>query len=206
MRIEKFSVGILGTNCYLAVNEETLETVIVDPGACPKKLLSYIAEENLKPAAILLTHGHFDHIMGVDGFLKEFSIPVYVHEDDRDAMNDARLNQSRTYTSGYTFSDAVYVKDQEILKLAGYDMEVIHTPGHTMGCCCYYIASEDVLFSGDTLFQNSVGRTDFENSSTSALVRSVRERLFVLPDDTHVYPGHSVETMIGYEKTHNPYV
>ena len=75
-----------------------------------------------------------------------------------------------------------------------------------MGCCCYYIASEDVLFSGDTLFQNSVGRTDFENSSTSALVRSVRERLFVLPDDTHVYPGHSGETMIGYEKTHNPYV
>ena len=180
--------------------------MIEDPGACPKKLLSYIAEENLKPAAILLTHGHFDHIMGVDGFLKEFSIPVYVHEDDRDAMNDARLNQSRTYTSGYTFSDAVYVKDQEILKLAGYDMEVIHTPGHTMGCCCYYIASEDVLFSGDTLFQNSVGRTDFENSSTSALVRSVRERLFVLPDDTHVYPGHSGETMIGYEKTHNPYV
>lgn len=206
MKIEKFSVGILGTNCYLAVNEETKETVIIDPGACPKKLMSHIKEEGYKPAAILLTHGHFDHIMGIDGFLEEFSIPVYVHEDDRDAMNDARLNQSRTYTSGYTFSDADYIKDGETLVLAGIAFEVIHTPGHTMGCCCYYVPSENVLFSGDTLFQNSVGRTDFENSSASDLVRSVRERLFVLPDETHVYPGHSGETMIGYEKMHNPYV
>lgn len=206
MKIEKFSVGILGTNCYLAVNEETKETVIIDPGACPKKLMSHIKEEGYKPAAILLTHGHFDHIMGIDGFLEEFSIPVYVHEDDRDAMNDARLNQSRTYTSGYTFSDADYIKDGETLVLAGIAFEVIHTPGHTIGCCCYYVPSENVLFSGDTLFQNSVGRTDFENSSASDLVRSVRERLFVLPDETHVYPGHSGETMIGHEKMHNPYV
>ncbi len=206
MKVEKFSVGILGTNCYLAVNEETKETVIIDPGACPKKLMSHIKEEGYKPAAILLTHGHFDHIMGIDGFLEEFSIPVYVHEDDRNAMNDARLNQSRTYTSGYTFSDADYVKDGETLVLAGITFEVIHTPGHTMGCCCYYVPSENVLFSGDTLFQNSVGRTDFENSSASDLVRSVRERLFVLPDETHVYPGHSGETMIGHEKMHNPYV
>lgn len=207
MKIKKFSVGILGTNCYLLINEETHETVIIDPGACPKKVLSFIEEGGLKPVAILLTHGHFDHIMGIDGFLEEFpSMPVYVHEDDKDVMNDARLNQSRTYTSGYTFADAVYIRDKEVLELAGYEIEVIHTPGHTMGCCCYYIASEKVLFSGDTLFQCSVGRTDFVNSSRDALERSVRERLFILPDETHVYPGHSGETIIGYEKTHNPYV
>lgn len=206
MRVEKFSVGILGTNCYLAIHEETKETVVIDPGACPKKLVSYIKEEDLKPAAILLTHGHFDHMMGIDGFLEEYSMPVYVHEADKDAMNDSRLNQSKTYTAGYTFPDAVYVKDKEKLELAGVGFEVIHTPGHTMGCCCYYVPSEGVLFSGDTLFQNSVGRTDFENSSTSALVRSVREKLFVLPDKTLVYPGHSGETTIGHEKMHNPYV
>lgn len=205
MNIKTLHLGALNANCYI-VQTAPQQCIAVDIGGTPRMVIEYLKMTGLKLTKILLTHGHFDHIMGVDGFLKEFSIPVYVHEDDRDAMNDARLNQSRTYTSGYTFSDAVYVKDQEILKLAGYDMEVIHTPGHTMGCCCYYIASEDVLFSGDTLFQNSVGRTDFENSSTSALVRSVRERLFVLPDDTHVYPGHSGETMIGYEKTHNPYV
>lgn len=206
MKVEKFSVGILGTNCYLAIHEETKETVVIDPGGCPKKLLSHIKEEGLKPEAILLTHGHFDHIMGIDGFLEEFPMPVYVHEADKDAMNDARLNQSGTYTAGYTFSDAEYVKDKEKLTLAGIGFEVIHTPGHTMGCCCYYVPSEDVLFSGDTLFQNSVGRTDFENSSTSALIRSVREKLFLLPDETLVYPGHSAETTIGHEKMHNPYV
>lgn len=206
MRIEKFSVGILGTNCYLVINEETREMAVIDPGGYSKKLAEYIKEEKLKPAAILLTHGHFDHIMGIDGFLRDFHVPVYVHEDDADVMTDARLNLSRTYTSGYTFPDAEYVKDKERLEFAGFTFEVIHTPGHTKGGCCYYISSEHVLFSGDTLFQNSVGRTDFENSSTSDLIRSVREKLFVLPEETHVYPGHSGETMIGYEKTHNPYV
>lgn len=206
MRIEKFSVGILGTNCYLVINEETREMAVIDPGGYSKKFAEYIKEEKLKPAAILLTHGHFDHIMGIDGFLRDFHVPVYVHEDDADVMTDARLNLSRTYTSGYTFPDAEYVKDKERLEFAGFTFEVIHTPGHTKGGCCYYISSEHVLFSGDTLFQNSVGRTDFENSSTSDLIRSVREKLFVLPEETHVYPGHSGETMIGYEKTHNPYV
>lgn len=206
MRIERFSVGILGTNCYLAVNEKTKEIVIVDPGACPKKLMAHVKEAGYKPAAILLTHGHFDHMMGIDGFLEEFPMPVYVHEDEKDAMTDPRLNQSGIYTSGYTFSDAAYVKGGESLMLAGMEFEVIHTPGHTMGCCCYYMPSENVLFSGDTLFQNSVGRTDFENSSASALVRSIKDKLFVLPDETHVYPGHSAETMMGHEKMHNPYV
>ena len=206
MRIERFSVGILGTNCYLVINEETKETVVVDPGGYSKRLAEFIKEEELRPAAILLTHGHFDHIMGIDSFLSDYRVPVYVHEDDADAMTDARLNQSKTYTKGYTFQDAEYIKDKDSLELAGFTFEVIHTTCHTMGCCCYYIPAEHALFSGDTLFQNSVGRTDFENSSTNALLRSIKERLFVLPEETHVYPGQSGETMIGYEKTHNPYV
>ena len=121
-------------------------------------------------------------------------------------MNDPRLNQSSTYTAGYTFSGAQYLRDRQTLALAGYTFEVIHTPGHTWGGCCYYIASEKVLFSGDTLFQCSVGRTDFETSSTSDLMYSVREKLLKLPDETHVYPGHMGETTIGYEKVHNPFV
>ena len=144
--------------------------------------------------------------MGIDGFLSEFDVPVYVHEDDADAMEDPALNQSSTYTSGYTFGKAQYLRDRQTLELAGYTFQVIHTPGHTKGGCCYYVASEDVLFSGDTLFQNSVGRTDFVNSSTSDLVHSVREKLFLLPDDTIVYPGHMGETKIGHEKKYNPYV
>lgn len=206
MKVEKFVTGIISTNCYLAINEETKQTVVIDPAACPSYLMNHIKSEGLKVEAILLTHGHFDHIMGIDGFLSEFDVPVYVHEDDADAMEDPVLNQSSTYTSGYTFGKARYLRDRQTLELAGYTFQVIHTPGHTKGGCCYYVASEDVLFSGDTLFQNSVGRTDFVNSSTSDLMHSVREKLFLLPDDTIVYPGHMGETKIGYEKKHNPYV
>jgi len=206
MKIKKFPVGILGTNCYLVTNEETKETVIIDPGGSSKRLFHYMEEEELKIVAICLTHGHFDHIMGIDSILEKYPVTVYVHEDDGDVLKDARVNQSAIYTKGYTFSGAVYIKDCQVLNLAGYDFEVIHTPGHTRGSCSYYVKDEGVLFSGDTLFQNSVGRTDFENSSTSDLLRSIRERLFVLPNETHVYPGHSGETLIGHEKMHNPYV
>ncbi len=206
MKVERFVTGIISTNCYLAVNEDTKQAVIVDPAACPKKMLDFIEEKELKIEAILLTHGHFDHIMGIDGFLGKYPVSVYVHEDEERVMNDARLNQSSVYTAGYTFSGAQYLRDRQTLKLAGYKFEVIHTPGHTWGGCCYYVASEDVLFSGDTLFQCSVGRTDFETSSTSDLMYSVKEKLLKLPDETHVYPGHMGETTIGYEKLHNPYI
>lgn len=206
MKVEKFVTGIISTNCYLVINEDTKQAVVIDPAACPSYLMSHIKSEGLKIEAILLTHGHFDHIMGIDGFLSEFDVPVYVHEEDADAMEDPVLNQSSTYTSGYTFGKARYLRDRQTLELAGYTFQVIHTPGHTKGGCCYYVASENVLFSGDTLFQNSVGRTDFDNSSTSDLVHSIREKLFLLPDDTMVYPGHMGETKIGHEKKYNPYV
>lgn len=206
MRVERFVTGIISTNCYFVINEETKQTVIIDPAACPKKILEFIDEEGLKIEAILLTHGHFDHIMGIDGFLGHFKVPVYVHEEDERVINDPVLNQSSIYTSGYTFSGAQYLRDRQTLELAGYVFEVIHTPGHTWGGCCYYVASEKALFSGDTLFQESIGRTDFETSSMSDMMYSVREKLFKLPDETHVYPGHMGETTIGHEKTHNPYV
>ena len=206
MKIEKFVTGIISTNCYLVSNEETRQAVIIDPAAVPRALTETVEQENLEIQAVLLTHGHFDHILGLDTLLKLWQVPVYVEEEDQEILMDTQLNQSAIYTAGYTFSGARSVRDGEVLSLADYDFQVFHTPGHTRGGCCYYVASEHVLFSGDTLFQNSVGRTDFVNSSTSDLIRSIREKLLPLPDDTVVYPGHMGETTIGHERKYNPFL
>ena len=206
MKIEKFVTGIISTNCYLVSNEETRQAVIIDPAAVPRALTETVERENLEIQAVLLTHGHFDHILGLDTLLKLWQVPGYVEEEDQEILMDTQLNQSAIYTAGDTFSGARSVRDGEVLSLAGYDFQVFHTPGHTRGGCCYYVASEHVLFSGDTLFQNSVGRTDFVNSSTSDLIRSIREKLLPLPDDTVVYPGHMGETTIGHERKYNPFL
>lgn len=206
MKVEIFVTGIISTNCYVVSNEETKEAVIIDPAAYPKKMRAYLHENELQVKAILLTHGHFDHIMGIDGILEEYQVPVYVHEEEAGLIQDPILNESNTYTNGYTFGNAEYTRDGQILELIGYKFRVIHTPGHTSGGVSYYVESENVLFSGDTLFHGSVGRTDFKTSSMSSLVHSIREKLFLLPDETVVYPGHMGATSIGTEKQINPYV
>lgn len=206
MRIKKFVIGMIGTNCYVVSNEETKKCFLIDPAVCDPGMMAYIKEEGLELQAILLTHGHFDHIMGIDGVRVEFPVPVYASEKEKDVLQDAGLNLSTAYGGGYTFSKATYVQDGQILEIAGVKIQVIETPGHTAGGCCYYIAEEAVLFSGDSLFRASVGRTDFPTGSSSQLVRSVREKLLVLPEDTMVYPGHMEESTIEYEKKYNPFV
>lgn len=206
MKIEKFVIGMIGTNCYIVENEETRECFLIDPAACPPEMVTHIRQKGLHVQAILLTHGHFDHIMGIDGFLKEFPVPVYAHEEEKALLNDAELNASAEYSAGYTFSGAEYVRDGQILELAGIEIQVLYTPGHTIGGCCYYLQEEGVLFSGDTLFYGSTGRTDFPTGSQSRLIRSIREKLLVLPDETKVYPGHMSETSIGFERMYNPYL
>lgn len=205
MKIEKFVIGPIGTNCYIVINEETKECFVTDPGACPPELVSHIRSTDLKVQAVFLTHGHFDHIMGLDDFEKEFPVPVYAHEAEKELLENAQLNSSARYGRGYTYSGAEYLRDGQTVTSAGFEIHVIHTPGHTAGGCCYYIPAENTLFSGDTLFRASIGRTDFPTGSSS-LVRSVREKLMVLPEETRVYPGHMEETTIGYEKKYNPFV
>ena len=207
MKIENFVLGPVGTNCYIVSNEGTKECFLVDMAACPPELVSHIKNSGLTVKAVLLTHGHFDHIMGLDRFLEEFPAPVYACAAEKELLESAQLNSSSGMLGQpYTFHGAQYVKDGDLLDMAGMKIQVIQTPGHTIGGCCYYIADEQTLFSGDTLFRASIGRTDLPTGSMGALVRSVKEKILVLPDETRVYPGHMEETTVGYEKKYNPFL
>ena len=206
MKIERFVLGSLGTNCYLLINEETKEIVVVDPAICPAYVISHVKSNGFQPKAILLTHGHFDHVMGIDDWVKEFDIPVYLHEEEKDVLAKANLNLSYQFGKDYTYDDVQCLKSDEVIEIAGFSFRVIHTPGHTKGGCCYYVESEEVLISGDILFAQSVGRSDFPTGNMRTLVNSIKEKLFCLPDTVMVYPGHNDLTCIGDEKAYNPFI
>lgn len=206
MRIEKWVLGELATNGYIIKNEENRELVIVDPATCPELLLEHVKAEGYVPRAILLTHGHFDHVMGIDRLVAEFDLPVYLLEEEKEVLADPTQNLSAVFGTSYAYTKGEGLQDLDVISLAGLKIQVLHTPGHTKGGACYYLPEEHVLLSGDTLFARSVGRTDFPTGSMSTLVRSIKERLFALPEETKVYPGHGEETTIGEEKRENPYL
>ena len=207
--IMHFVLGSVMTNCYVVINRDTRDCVVIDPGGSGAAIADRIKEAGYKPVAILTTHGHFDHWDGVAALKASFDydIPSYIHEADRDTLSDSMLNVSTVFGVGNrTYKADRFLKDDEVLQLAGFEIRVIFTPGHTRGGCCYYFPDEGLLFSGDTLFCQSVGRTDMPGGSMSQLVASVRDKLFVLPDDTKVFPGHNETTTIGFEKENNYYV
>ena len=205
IEIKSMTLGMVATNCYLIINKENKEALLVDPADNALRISNVIEENGCTLKAILLTHGHFDHIMALNDLKKRYNVPVYAHEEEEDVLKQSSLNLSGSIGQIYTTQADVYVKDGEHLKLAGLDAIVLYTPGHTKGGVCYYFPEEKVLMSGDTLFHCSIGRTDFPTGSMSQLVRSVKEQLFVLPDDVQVYPGHDSVTSIGYEKQYNPF-
>ncbi len=207
LRVEQYVVGPVMTNCYFAVNEDTNEMLVIDPGDSAKQLIDKIKERALKPAAVLLTHGHFDHAWAAKEVAEEFSVPVYAEEHEKETLLSPEINLCGMMGQrGVVFHADVYVKDEDTLDLAGFSVKVLHTPGHTKGGCCYYIEKEQALFSGDTLFCQSVGRTDFPGGSASVLIRSIEEKLLPLPGQTKVYPGHNETTTIGYERQYNPFL
>ena len=204
LKIRSNVLGMVGTNCYLVYEEGGSQAVLVDPADNADYLMNLCREQSLIPAAILLTHGHFDHIGAVAELVRAFRIPVYASGKERELLENPDQNLSSGYGSGISSRDFIPVQDGEKLELIGHIWTVLETPGHTAGSVCYYLEKDQVLFSGDTLFRESYGRTDFPTGSSRQLIASVTEKLFSLPDDVTVLPGHESQTSIGYEKQANP--
>lgn len=205
-QVKKLTLGPVATNCYLVGIAGREDMVIIDPGDQAQRIIEALRQMGKQPAAILLTHGHFDHIRAAETLKAHYRILVYAHEKEAELAADPRLNGGMQFGIPGTVSVDRMVKDNETLTLAGMAFHVLYTPGHTIGGVCYYLPEAGILFSGDTLFARSVGRTDLPTGSQSTLIRSVQEKLMSLPDDVRVYPGHDESTTIGEEKSYNPYV
>lgn len=205
LKIGRLMMGICQTNCYFIYEEGKRDVIFIDPADKGAYIYDALAERGFAVAGILLTHGHFDHIWGLEELREKSGAKVYAYEAERELCNDAKLNVSAGAGRACSVDADVYVRDGEEITIAGMTCKVIATPGHTKGSCCYYFADGGILISGDTLFAESVGRTDLPTGSMHELVRSIKEKLFLLPDETRVYPGHGEATEIGYEKKHNPF-
>ena len=206
IRIEHNIIGVCATNTYYAWNEETKEGFIVDPAASPERIFEAVDKWGFTPKAILITHGHFDHILALNDVRERYGIKAYIGAAEEKVLHDSAMNLTGPFMGTPMSMDAdVYLKDGENFEIAGYAFRAIETPGHTIGGMCYYIENEKILFSGDSLFEGSIGRTDFPGGSEANLVRALKDKILVLPEDTRVLPGHMADTTIGYEKEYNPY-
>lgn len=199
INVNRIVVGPIRTNCYIVNRMDSDKAVIIDPGDEADSIERELRFKRLTPIAVLLTHGHFDHIGAVNILRKHFGIPVYAYCDEEQILT-SDMNLGRAFGIPVTEKADIYVRDEEIINLDDMVFQVIHTPGHTIGSCCYYMDKEKMLFSGDTLFNCSHGRTDFPTGSERDITSSIVDRLLILDDKVHVYPGHEEETTIGSEK------
>jgi len=200
------AIGSYQTNCYFVYREDSKRAVVIDPADNGAQIYSALERNGFTVEAILLTHGHFDHIWGANELREVSGAKIYALDEEKVLCEDVKNNLSAMVGRAYTVVPDEYVREGDVLTFDNMEFKVIATPGHTIGSCCYYVEKAGILISGDTLFQESTGRTDFPTGSMSSIVRSIREKLFILPDETKVYPGHGDSTTIAYEKKYNPFV
>lgn len=204
LEIFQKTLGDLGTNCYILVNHDTNECVVFDPAAEAEVLKEIFDTPAFQLKGIFLTHGHYDHIGAVKALKDAYQVPVYASKEENEkVLKSVTANLSDMFGLPLTVSADVELRDGEEIHIIGTSLQCILTPGHTAGGMCYYNEELQALIAGDTLFCESVGRTDFPTGSSSLLLRSIIDKLYVLPDDTKVFPGHMNATTIGWEKKNN---
>jgi len=205
MIFEAMTVGSYMSNCYIVGSDKTKEAAIIDPGAEFLRIDSKIIELGVTPKMIILTHAHGDHIGAVLELIDKYNIPVYIHEDDAEALVDSSINLTKVlFRKEVTINPDVKLKDGDKIMLSDLEFEIIHTPGHTPGGIC--IKVQNIMMTGDTLFNKSIGRTDFPGGSFDQIISSIKDKIFKYDDDTIVYPGHNSPTTIKSEKMGNPFV
>lgn len=205
MIIERIPVGNLEANCYIVGCEETKKAAVIDPGDEGERILERLHKLGLEAVAILLTHGHVDHIGAVEQLKKATGTPVMIHTQDGEMLTNPSRNLSAWMGAQIKFDPADRLLEEgDRLNIGNLTLEVIHTPGHTPGGLCFKVGQE--LFTGDTLFAQSVGRSDFPGGNHSTLIEGIKSKLLILDESLKVYPGHGATTTIGQEKRHNPYL
>lgn len=206
IKIGRAVLGSVQTNCYFVYKEEKKEAVVFDPADDGAGLFKAFKDMGLTVVGICLTHGHYDHIFGVAKLRQLSHCEIYASELEEELLGNEELNCSAMTGRIATVTADHLLRDGAVFELGGIEFKLISTPGHTAGSCCYYVEEASMLISGDTLFQQSVGRSDLPTGSGRALIESIENKLMVLPDETTVYPGHGEATTISDEKKYNPFL
>ena len=203
-KIHTIVVGRLQTNCYVLQSEST--ALVIDPGDEPERIIRFLKDIAVKPTHIVATHTHFDHVLGVDTIRAKLRIPFLIHHDDLSMLESmqSRVRQIMGFSVPLPPKVDQFLEDGQTIEFGHDKVKVIHTPGHSPGSIS--LAGQGFVISGDALFNQSIGRTDLPGGDFDTLIRSITQRLFILDDDTIVYPGHGPETSIGDEKLANPFV